>query len=291
MTRTLRARAPAKVNLGLRILGRRPDGLHELESLFAPLDLTDELTLRVAPAGRPAVTLRDAGGPFPAPAPPDLCVRAAEAFLARAGLALALEIGLAKHVPLAAGLGGGSSDAGAVLRSLAGYAPQAVSGPALRALAASLGADVPFFLDPRPARVRGVGERIEAAAGLPSLPLLLVNPGRPLSTAEVYRAFDAGPPAPPAGPRPELSRALADDRALAALLHNDLEPAALRLAPELRALRERLEALGARAVGMSGSGPTFFAVFASPGQAAEALAAGGFGPPLWARVARTVEAG
>jgi 4-diphosphocytidyl-2-C-methyl-D-erythritol kinase len=288
---TLGARAPAKVNLGLRILGRRPDGLHELESLFAPLDLADELELHISGSGGPRVRLRDAGGAFPAPGPPNLAVQAAEAFLARAGCDWSVEIRLAKHVPLAAGLGGGSSDAGSVLRALAGHAPGVVPADELVRLARALGADVPFFLDPRPAWVGGIGERIEPCPELPRLALLLVNPGFALSTAEVYRAFDALGPWGPPPPRPSLTAALAGGEALAALLHNDLEAPARRLRPELGALRRRLEALGPWGVGMSGSGPTLFAVFEGPEQAARALAEGGFGPPCWARVARTGEAG
>jgi len=289
--RALQARAPAKVNLGLRILGRRPDGLHELESLFAPLDLADALELRISPARERTVALRDAGGTFASPGEPNLAVVAAEAFLELAQLHLAVEIALAKHVPVAAGLGGGSSDAGAVLRTLAGHAPGAVGVSELRALARSLGADVPFFLDPRPARVRGSGERIEPFPGLPELALLLVNPGWPLATGDVYRAYDALPAAAPPPPLPSLPAALADAEALAALLHNDLEAAVRRLRPELGALRSRLEALRPLATGMSGSGPTLFGVFAGPEQAAAALAEGGFEPPIWARVARTREAG
>ena len=291
MTQTRSARAPAKINLGLRIVGRRADGYHELESLFVPLDLSDDLKLRISPASAPKGTLRTAGGAFEAPETGNLAARAAEAFLAEARLEIRVEIELAKHVPLAAGLGEGSSDAGAVLRALSGYAPDALSPARLAAIALSLGADVPFFLDPRPAWVRGIGERIEACAPVPSLAVGLVNPGVALPTAEVFRAFDAlGPGAPPP-PAPELDSAFTSPQRLRALLHNDLEAAALRLRPELRRLRERLEGLGPAAVGMSGSGPTLFGVFESPEIASAALARGGFEPPVWVWVARTGEAG
>jgi len=287
----LTARAPAKVNLGLRILGRRPDGYHELSSLFAPLDFGDELTLRLREEVAPRVTLRDGGGPFEAPTEGNLAVQAAEAFLAEARPGLSVEIELAKHVPLAAGLGGGSSDAGTVLRILARQAPGVISEARLAAIALSLGADVPFFLDPKPAWVGGIGEQIEPCKRIPPLSLLLVNPGVPLPTAEVFAAFDALGPQPVA-PRPtDLERALADPEGLAALLHNDLEQAALRLRPELRRLREALASWGAQAVGMSGSGPTLFGVFESSGEAEEARARGPLGEGIWSRVARTPEAG
>ena len=291
MSRTLATIAPAKVNLGLRILGRRPDGYHELSSLFAPLDLGDELTLRLCPGVEPRVALRDGCGSFPLPEGGNLAVRAAEAFLEETGLGLSIEIELRKHIPVAAGLGGGSSDAGAVLRALARHAPDAVPAPRLAALALSLGADVPFFLDPRPARVGGIGERIEPCGPLPALALLLVNPGVPLSTAEVFAAFDALDPQPGPPLPPDPSQVLGGGDALAALLHNDLECAALRLRPELRRLRRDLVGLGALGVGMSGSGPTLFGVFGSLEEAAAARDRAGLPAPIWSRVAATPEAG
>lgn len=289
MSPPIRVRAPAKVNLGLRILGRRPDGYHELESLFVPLDLTDELTLSITPADAPSVTLRlaSAGGGAPADAS-NLAARAAEAFLAEAKLALRVEIGLAKQTPVAAGLGGGSSDAAAVLIALRDHAPGAVAPERLRALALRLGADVPFFLDPRPAWVRGVGERIEPVAGVPSLSLVLAGPGEPLATREVFRAYDVLHPAAKelAPAEPPAAGWLADPARLSQLLHNDLEAAAVRLCPAIRRLRRELAARGAQAVGMSGSGPTVFGVFESPA-AARAAASRELPAPAWLRVATT----
>ena len=146
------------------------------------------MTLAVEPAaGTPAAAV-----------PTDdrnLAVRAARAFLESARLAASVDIRLAKRIPAAAGLGGGSSDAGAVLRTLAAAFPDALSPDAVARLGLRLGADVPFFLDPRPALVTGVGERIEPLARWPALALVLVNPGVPLATAEVYRAADVLLPA------------------------------------------------------------------------------------------------
>ncbi len=156
--RRVRGVAPAKVNLGLRITGQRPDGNHELESVFLPLDLGDEVELEVAPARLSSVALTLHPGPVEG-VPGDasnLAYRAAEAFLevaGRAGCTGSVRIRLHKRIPAAAGLGGGSSDAGVVLRSLARLFPAALSAKALGELALDLGADVPFFLDPRPARV------------------------------------------------------------------------------------------------------------------------------------------
>jgi 4-diphosphocytidyl-2-C-methyl-D-erythritol kinase len=272
---TLRLRAPGKVNLGLRILGRRPDGYHRLESVFAPIDLADALELALRPS--PGVTLALRGEC--APGVPDdgrnLAVRAAEAFLAAAGRADGVAIALEKRVPSPGGLGGGSSDAGAVLRGLAALLPGVLDAGRLRAIALQLGADVPFFLAPEPALVSGIGEEILPLDGVPSLVLLLAHPGAALATAAVYAEHAAGASLTPpsAGPsirallalREEAGRARAGiggfQSSLRALVANDLEPAASRLCPEVPELHEEIEATGALAVSLSGSGPTVFGVF------------------------------
>jgi 4-diphosphocytidyl-2-C-methyl-D-erythritol kinase len=203
---TLCLRAPGKVNLGLRILGRRADGYHRLESLFAPIDLAD--TVELAVRSGPGVTL-----------------------------------------------------------------------------ALGLGADVPFFLAPEPALVAGIGEQILPLDGIPSFVLLLAHPGAALATAAVYAEHAAGasltPPSP--GPsirallalREEAGRARAGpvggfESSLRALVANDLEPAASRLCPAVSELRKEIEATGALAVSLSGSGPTMFGVFPDEHAAGEA---------------------
>lgn len=273
-------RAPAKLNLGLRVTGRRADGYHELDSVFVPLDWADEVSVAWQPAPGREVHLELAGecGGLPA-GDGNLAARAARGFLEATGRTGRVDVRLRKRLPVAAGLGGGSSDAGAVLRALAELRPGAVGAEALAALALGLGADVPYFLDPRPARVRGVGERIEPLPDLPPLWLLLAHPGVPLATAEVYRAYDAlgaeaPEPAPP-GPLAELD------------LCNDLEPAALRLCPPLARLRRRLEGVCPGGVAMSGSGPTLYAVFPGAGETEDAARRVGLKAPAWARVARS----
>ena len=291
-----RLRAPAKINLGLRIVGRRPDGYHELESLFAVLDLADELELEIERADAASVALRleSPGSGAPADAS-NLAARAAELFLAETGLALRVAIALRKHTPVAAGLGGGSSDAAAVLRALAAFAPDALAPDPLAKLALRLGADVPFFLDPRAAFVRGIGERIEPVRGLPELPLVLANPGEPLATREVFRVHDVLHPdttraSARAGAPPDFARLRSDPGGWSAHLRNDLEPAALRLCPAIGRLRAELTARGARAVGLSGSGPTLFGIFESHA-AARAAATAPLRSPTWLRVATARESG
>jgi 4-diphosphocytidyl-2-C-methyl-D-erythritol kinase len=284
------------VNLGLGVLGRRADGYHRIESLFAPIELADEVSLEIAPAPTAQVTLALEGAEPGVPAGEEnLAVRAARLFLDEAGAGASLRIRLRKRIPAGAGLGGGSSDAGAVLAVLAHRFPM---DPArLAGLALRLGADVPYFLDPEPALVSGIGERIEPVAGLPALPLLLAHPGTPLATARVYAAHDelAAALTPP-GPPPTMgalsglrenrrSVPLGDLLAILCAVRNDLEPAAVRLCPEIARLRERIGALGAAVVGMAGSGPTVFGVFRSEAEAARAE--GAFGAALPARVWRT----
>jgi 4-diphosphocytidyl-2-C-methyl-D-erythritol kinase len=278
--------APAKLNLGLRILGRRPDGYHELESLFVPLALCDDVTLELG--GLPGIQLAVSGEAAEG-VPADernLAWRAAAAFAREARLEAGVSIQLVKRVPSPAGLGGGSSDAGAVLRGLAALAPGAVAAARLAEIALDLGADVSFFLAPRPALVEGIGECISPLTGVPALSILLGHPGVGLETRAVYAAFDTvdslTPPTPPSTLRallalreeagairahwPESSDRLRD------LVVNDLEPAASRLSPQVAKLREELSATGARAVGMSGSGPTMYAIYASEAEAKQAQA-------------------
>jgi 4-diphosphocytidyl-2-C-methyl-D-erythritol kinase len=274
--------APGKINLGLRVLGRRPDGYHLLESLFLPITLAD--TLRLALRAEPGVALALSGDCAGVPADDrNLAVRAAQAFLAEAaqpgGAALALD----KRLPAPGGLGGGSSDAAAVLRGLAALLPGAVPPARLAALALALGADVPFFLAPAPALVGGIGEQILPVDGLPSLALLLAHPGQALATAAVYAAYDAGAASltrPSPGPsirallalREEAGRARAGPigSSLRSLVVNDLEPAASRLCPAVSEVRKEIEATGALAVSLSGSGPTVFGVYPDEATAGEA---------------------
>jgi 4-diphosphocytidyl-2-C-methyl-D-erythritol kinase len=280
----LALRAPAKLNLGLRITGRRADGYHELESVFVPLELADEITLELG--GPPGVRLAvrgDAAEGVPADER-NLAWRAAAEFLREAGREDGVSLALTKRVPSPAGLGGGSSDAGAVLRGLASLLPEAAPPARLAALALALGADVPFFLSPGAALVTGIGERIAPLSGLPGLPVLLAHPGIGLETKAVYAAFDAADSltrrkAPPnlralLGLREEAGVTRAhwpepSDR-LRELVENDLEPAASRLCVQVAKLREELSATGARAVGMSGSGPTMYAIFARDAEVAQA---------------------
>ncbi len=295
--RALEVRAPAKLNFGLRVVGRRSDGYHELESLFVPIGLVDDvqLELRGAPEVRVRLALEGGAPDVPSDAT-NLAARAAQAFLKAAGIAVEVTIALRKRIPAAAGLGGGSSDAGAVLRALKRLFPAALSHAELSAAALQLGADVPFFLadPPRAAWVTGIGECVEPLEKFPDLGILLVHPGLPLATKAVFETFDRAPCAltpPGSGPTMRSLSGLRDlvERIGAGLLANDLEPAATRLCPVIARLKHELCACEALGVGMSGSGPTLFALFPDRASAEQARGRLALKAPAWARVTSRFE--
>lgn len=266
--------APAKINLSLRVRARRADGYHELDSLFVPLSLSDHLHVRCEPSTSLEIHCRCPGRPE-LDGDANLAARAARRLLERCGVCARVEIAIEKRIWLAAGLGGGSSDAAAVLQVLAGALGEAAPHrEQLAALALELGADVPFFLDPRPTRAQGIGELLTPLEGLPPLQLVLANPAMPVSTAEVYRGLGLMP-GEQRKPPDQPTRVAQDLSAIAALMVNDLEPVARRLCPRVEDLERELCRAGALAASMSGSGPTVFGVFpdeATAARAAERLA-------------------
>ncbi len=250
--------APAKVNLVLRVGAPRADGYHEILSLLAPLDLADTVDVTVhARAG--GVTCRVRGRPE-LDGPANLAARAAALVKERFGRAEAVAIRIAKRLPVTAGLGGGSSDAAAVIRVLA-RAFAIRDRAALAELAAQVGSDVPFFLGQGPAWARGRGERL-APARVPPLDLVLIYPTDPslaIRAGDAYRWLDEdrGPHAPSVPRRAVRWRP--------SLLGNDLQAPCVARHRELSTLLGRLAGAGARGVIMSGSGPTVFGFF--PGRA------------------------
>jgi 4-diphosphocytidyl-2-C-methyl-D-erythritol kinase len=304
--------APAKLNLTLAVLGSRPDGFHALHSVIVPLGLADVLSL--APAAGSDDTLH-VGGADAGPIADNLVLRAvAEARRAARGslgpgaetppLAARLE----KRIPVAAGLGGGSSDAAAALDGALEAWGVTLPDPERHAAAARIGSDVPFFLAGGPALVEGRGELVTALKGVVGDPpgVVLVTPAVPSPTSAVFAAFDAGGAAAPADPRStrassehlvvELRAGLraVDLVARAGVLAsaNDLTAAAFVVIPDLLALRRGLSRLLSRPIGLSGSGPTLWALYPSIEAAAEAagtvaraledgsIVAPGDGPPF-----------
>jgi 4-diphosphocytidyl-2-C-methyl-D-erythritol kinase len=269
MVTELSGRACAKINLFLRITGRRADGYHELDSVFLPLSLADEIRLEIRAANEPSVTV-SCNLPELARSKNNLAASAARSFMSEFDLFAGVSIDLKKHIPIGAGLGGGSSDAATVLCMMAASAQltdeEAMS--KLRRVALSLGADVPFFLDPRPSRVTGIGERIVALEGVPSLPIVIAVPPFEVSTAAIFRALE---PAGWSGAAPdEHIAAIARGEISPELLVNDLTPVAIAQFPEIRRLKVLLEDSGARAAQMSGSGGAVVGVFDSVEEAESA---------------------
>ncbi len=276
--------APAKVNLFLHVGPLEADGYHPLASLVAFADIGDWLRVEPADGLSLAVT-----GPFAAALAGEgdnLVLRAVRALGAAAGIGEpGLRITLDKQLPVAAGLGGGSSDAGAVLKLVRDALGLPFDDVALAEIAAGLGADGPMCLHARAAWAEGRGDVLTFETGLPPLPALLVNPGVPSSTGAVYRAFDAGSPGGADRPAPPSDWDAASVIDWLAIQRNDLQTPAAALAPAIgEALAATADLPGGRLTRMSGSGATVFALFdtaAAAEAAGRALAARN--PGWWVR--------
>lgn len=265
--------ARAKVNLALHVLGRRADGYHEIDSIVAFADVGDRLSFEPASALALSVYGPFAGGLTPGN--DNLVLRAADALMrAFPGRITPARILLEKNLPLASGLGGGSADAAATLRGLlrlSDFAPPATS---IRAIARELGADVPVCIDQVPARMRGVGDELERLDGFAPLAAVLINPGVPSRTPEVFAALRLQPGAP-------AFRPIASPANLRSC-RNDLETPARQLTPSiatvLSMLRGRHGLVFAR---MTGSGATCFGIYENAEAAAIAVKAIKAGHPGW----------
>lgn len=274
-TKKLTVNAPAKVNIRLKITGRRPDGYHELVSIMVPVGIFDCLDFEVLDSdcikiecqGRPLSSGKD-----------NLIYRAAESFMHKTGTRKGVSIRLDKKIPIAAGLGGGSSDAAHTLSALNRLHSEPLSSDELHVLALELGADVPFFLDCRPALARGIGEVLEPLRTWPELWYIVITPPVHVSTAWVYGNLKL-----------ELTSNEYDYIVTALktgtftvsnILENDLERVTSARFPIINTLKNRLMDAGAEGAIMSGSGPSVFGLFSSEDRAESAgkvLAAEGLG--------------
>lgn len=265
--------APAKVNLWLRVGGREASGFHAIDTLFCSLHLADSVMVRPGDDPVPSLHVGHARPLLEAPdlGPPqdNLAVRAARAFVDRAGLEDAPGVRLVKRIPPGAGLGGGSSDAAAVLRGLARLYPGAVSAPELEALGEALGSDVPFFVRGAPlAHGSGRGERLRSLPPLPARPVVVVIPEFGISTAEAYGWLDEdrdrdgvpGRQAETPDGREGFEAGL-DWGTVAEAAVNDFEASVFRRHPELGEMKARLRDAGAEPALLAGSGSTVFGVF------------------------------
>jgi 4-diphosphocytidyl-2-C-methyl-D-erythritol kinase len=256
--------APAKINLTLRVLGRRADGYHELESLVAFADVADKLELEPGEGATLEIS-----GPYAKACGSrgdNLVLKAVAALSHRKGHLKAGNFILEKNLPVAAGIGGGSADAAAALRLLARVNGMAPDDPRLSSAAIEVGADVPVCIDPKPRIMRGIGDLLSEPYALPALPALLVNPGVPLATRDVFKKFSGTP-----SNKKFLANVPITFDGMIGFLNengNDLSQAAIACAPVVSEVLITLRALpGVQFERMSGSGPTCFALFRSPGEA------------------------
>jgi 4-diphosphocytidyl-2-C-methyl-D-erythritol kinase len=285
-------RAPAKVNLYLRVCGRRADGYHLIDSLMVPISLCDELHIAIASVAQTTspspITLWTDSAHLPS-ATNNLAHRAAAAFTAAVRQSMAVDIRIYKHIPVGSGLGGGSSDAAAVLLTLNRLLGDPLSTRQLATVGATIGADVPFFIHGRPARVGGVGEQIAPTTLGHFLDLVVCWDRHPLSTALVYSRVRAMPASLTRGCAPSnIADFVEGRRPFTDLLVNDLEEAAAQIQPELLSLKAKVMQAGAQAALMSGSGSAVFGIWDDPQSAVDGAARlQRLG--LWAKAVQTLE--
>ena len=255
--RILKTKTPAKLNLRLKVTGRRPDGYHELVSLMVPVDVCDKLEFQVTDGKLELVW----EGLHVSADENNLVLRATRSFFARSGLQGGVVARVTKDIPVAAGMGGGSSDAAATLLSLNHLWSEPLSIETLRALALQLGADVPFFLDPKPSIARGVGEILEPVERWPEFWYLIVTPRLQVSTAWVYENLRLGLTSDEyVRIKDQLGK---ESLVLSQFLENDLESVTSVKYPILDRIKKTLLDVGAEGALMTGSGPSVFGVFGS----------------------------
>src|SRR5579864_1547087 len=263
--RRARVRALAKINLDLRVLAKRPDGYHELRTIFQTISLADTLDIAFTPGRKTAIEIDD-----PLEIPGNLAVQAAELALEAMGVAGRVEIRLAKRIPMGAGLGGGSSDAAAVLLALPPLARRLMAMPRLYGAAAALGSDVPFFL------LGGTAVGIGRGAELFPLPDrspqtgLLVAPGVHVSTADAYRRLSPRLTSESQQNKIVTFQSLWWGGGVGETARNDFEAVMFQQVPHLARLKKRLLAAGASRALMTGSGSALFGLFRSGAEASRA---------------------
>ena len=292
-------RAPAKINLGLRVLGRRRDGYHDILSLMVPVGLYDMVCVQ---SGEGGVDLSCPDSDLPTDNG-NLVYRAARLVLDECRGSAGVRLELRKRIPVGAGLGGGSSDGAATLRGVNELLGRPLRDRDLHRLAVGLGADVPFFLLGCAAVAEGIGDRLMRRAGLPEVWTLLVYPGFQISTRWAYEHLTLttganassikDPVRIPAGEATAYRERLLDGQPLTLddllpILVNDFEPLLFSHFPQLGEIRRALLAAGARAAPMSGSGPTLVGLFASEAEASAARDQVGRCPGVVVFVARTM---
>ncbi len=263
--KTLRLEAPAKVNYRLDVLRKRPDGYHDLRMIMQLIDLCDAVDITVTGLPGIRVTCGRAGVPD---GPGNIAWRAADLLLQLSGETAGIDIAITKRIPVAAGLGGGSSDGAAVLMGINELLGLGFTDERLMEIGVQLGADVPFFIFRKTALAEGIGERLSPLERVPTAWLAIVNPNIHVSTAWVYQNLQLT-----TGKDnitlPRFYESVAD---ICAILSNDLETVTIRRFPAIAEIKERLLAAGAAGALMSGSGSTVFGLFENEAGARRAAA-------------------
>jgi 4-diphosphocytidyl-2-C-methyl-D-erythritol kinase len=250
--------APAKVNFYLQVVRKRPDGYHDLVSVMQALELADEVSIK---RSGPGIRLTCDSGEVPG-GDANIAYRAADSVIREAGIADGVDIHINKRIPVAAGLGGGSSDAAATLKGMDLLFGLGIPGPRLREMGRALGADVPFFLSWPTARAEGVGEVLTELPSPAEAWLVLVNPGFGVSTRWVYESLNLGLTNSPNDiTLPPFKGPAYDAGLLVSYLRNDLERVTAGRYPQIEEIKRRLVEEGALGALMSGSGPTTFGIF------------------------------
>lgn len=262
-SRRANIRTLAKINLTLEVLNKRPDGYHELRTIFQTISVADRMEITYTPGGRRRLSLKSETD-----IPDNLALIAAEAVMKATNAKGSLEFRLLKRIPLGAGLGGGSSDAAAVLLSIPVLTGHRLPWQELLQMAARLGSDVPFFLVGGTALGLGRGTELVPIEDVPPQPALLVTPGVHVSTAGAYRALGRSLTSPPPSPKINISQSLAlaigvglSAEGWAGFCSNDFEPVVFRQHPELGAIKNNLREAGAHLALMTGSGSAIFGLF------------------------------
>jgi 4-diphosphocytidyl-2-C-methyl-D-erythritol kinase len=251
---TLTLSAPAKINYLLDVVAKRPDGYHDLRMIMQRVNLCDQISLSVTGTPDIRVICNSPGAPD---GPKNIAWKAAKAFLDHAKSRQGVTINITKNIPTAAGLGGGSSDAAAVLMGLNELLETGYSDKRLMEIGCTLGADVPFFIFKQTALAEGIGEKLTTLPEMPKCFILLINPGIHVSTAWVYRSLQL------ASTRTlnKLPVFFESIEQVASILSNDLEAVTIAAFPIIAGIKSHLMNLGAVGSMMSGSGPTVFGIF------------------------------
>lgn len=269
----MRIRAPAKINLFLRVLGKRGDGYHWIDTIMVPVSLYDVIDVRrsklkAAQSANARITV-SCDDPLVPRGDENIVFRAARLLIERVDTGQAVRIHIRKRIPMGAGLGGGSTDAAATLIGMNRLFKLGLPAGRLEKLALTLGADVPFFIRARPAQARGIGEKLRALRGLARFWLVILYPGFPVSTGWVYGKLRVKLTKPIVNT--SIAASLKRFDKLAGLLVNDLESVTLDRYPKIRLLKDKLLREGAARGLMSGSGSAVFGIFKSRREAQKAF--------------------